>query len=397
MPYIKNKHGRITEVDESRLADLLKQHGMTAPNDEEIAIYKAERQAIYNKLQDKEPTHDSRVFFCTVTQNANGYGASSRCIIDELKRIGISASLHNEGQDIGLLYHAPFTLPSMNTPYRVVYTMFESTRIPDEWDEYLPDADMILVPSKWVAGVFGEKGYTTKVVPLGYNSRVFTYRAREEKRKNRKPFVFLHYEAFNARKGFMELWKAWTDTFEKDEPVKLILKTVRNTAPFPIPKSEYPNVEVITGAMSEGELADLCASADCFVFPSRGEGFGITPLEAMATGLPAIVPNAHGITEYFDKDYMYEVKVEGQCPALYSKYKEGVGTMSLCDVKHLGQQMRWVYEHEEEAREMGKKASEYVKQWTYEHTARHLAQVFKEVRLLKSKNRRLERLPLVRL
>jgi alpha-1,3-rhamnosyl/mannosyltransferase len=36
-------------------------------------------------------------------------------------------------------------------------------------------------------------------------------------------------------------------------------------------------------------LAALYASASVFVFPSEYEGFGLTPLEALAAGVPSIV------------------------------------------------------------------------------------------------------------
>lgn len=260
--------------------------------------------------------------------------------------------------------------------------MFESDKLPHDWKDYLDAADKVLVPSTWCQKIFKQSGIESEVVPLGYDDDVFKYKPRKLKRSERKDFVFLHYNAFNARKGFLELFKAFTQEFAPDEPVKLVLKTTLKSCPagFPLIPSQYPNVEAIYGACSEEELAELCGKADCFVFPSRGEGFGQTPLEAMATGLPAIVPNAHGISEYFDPEFMYEVKVADTCPALYSRYKgEDVGKMVVCDVDDLRKQMRYVYEHPKEAMEMGKAASEYVKNWTFKKTVANLKNIFDDV------------------
>jgi glycosyltransferase involved in cell wall biosynthesis len=41
----------------------------------------------------------------------------------------------------------------------------------------------------------------------------------------------------------------------------------------------------------------LYRGADCFVFPSRGEGFGLPPLEAMACGTPVVASRAASIPE----------------------------------------------------------------------------------------------------
>ncbi|MGH9627449.1 MAG: glycosyltransferase family 4 protein, partial [Bryobacteraceae bacterium] len=46
------------------------------------------------------------------------------------------------------------------------------------------------------------------------------------------------------------------------------------------------------------ELGDLYANADAFLHPNPREPFGIAPLEAMASGLPVIAPNAGGVLTY---------------------------------------------------------------------------------------------------
>lgn len=379
MLYLKNKGGRIVSINSQADYEKYLTLGFTVPAEKEI---ETEQKAKIEMVQNmKNPIEfDNSVFLATVSQGgADGYGIASAKLLKELKALGIKISLGYNNQKIGFLFHAPYSLLKMENPYRIIYTMFESDKIPDDWKDYLEAADKVLVPSRWCQDVFKKAGVDTEVVPLGYDDNIFTYKKRDNKRKSRKDFVFLHYNAFNARKGFLELFKAFTEEFQPDEPVKLLLKTTLSSCPagFPLVPSMYPNIQIIYGSAPEEKLAEICHGADAFVFPSRGEGFGQTPLEAMATGLPTIVPSAHGISEYFDPEYMYEVKVADTCPALYSRYKgENVGKMVVCDIEHLKKQMRHIYEHQEEAMEKGKLASEYVKNWTFSKTAQQLKGIF---------------------
>jgi glycosyltransferase involved in cell wall biosynthesis len=54
---------------------------------------------------------------------------------------------------------------------------------------------------------------------------------------------------------------------------------------LPTLKAQYPGA-IFLGARTGEELADIYASADLFVFPSRTDTFGIVLLEALASGLP---------------------------------------------------------------------------------------------------------------
>ena len=51
---------------------------------------------------------------------------------------------------------------------------------------------------------------------------------------------------------------------------------------------------------SRPELARLLVSADVFVHPNAREPFGIGPSEAMASGIPLVVPDTGGVMEYAD-------------------------------------------------------------------------------------------------
>ena len=53
-------------------------------------------------------------------------------------------------------------------------------------------------------------------------------------------------------------------------------------------------VETIVGKVDMAREIEIYSMADCYVQPSRGEGFGLQPLQAIAQGIPTILTDAHG-------------------------------------------------------------------------------------------------------
>ncbi|HIG66145.1 MAG TPA: glycosyltransferase family 1 protein [Methyloprofundus sp.] len=54
---------------------------------------------------------------------------------------------------------------------------------------------------------------------------------------------------------------------------------------------------ILPGYMPNHQLQQLMASAHCFLYPSLYEGFGIPPLEAMASGVPVITSDCTSLPE----------------------------------------------------------------------------------------------------
>ncbi len=61
------------------------------------------------------------------------------------------------------------------------------------------------------------------------------------------------------------------------------------------------------------DIDKICKASDVFVFPSKREGLGLAALEAMASGLPIITSNVHGIVDY---------SVDGETGYLFSPTDE---------------------------------------------------------------------------
>ena len=74
----------------------------------------------------------------------------------------------------------------------------------------------------------------------------------------------------------------------------------------------FPGKVVQFGHLDKELLADYYASADVFVHPNPREPFGIAPLEAMASGVPVVAPNAGGILSYATDENIWLVEPNGE-------------------------------------------------------------------------------------
>jgi hypothetical protein len=79
-------------------------------------------------------------------------------------------------------------------------------------------------------------------------------------------------------------------------------------------RAELPRVVVIQRDASRHEMRRLYAAADCFVLPTRGEGWGLPAFEAMTMALPTIVTNCAGPSAFASGRSAYPLKVEGAHP-----------------------------------------------------------------------------------
>lgn len=77
-------------------------------------------------------------------------------------------------------------------------------------------------------------------------------------------------------------------------------------------KKAAPGKLKLLGHLDKETLANYYANADVFVHPNPKEPFGIAPLEAMASGVATVAPNAGGILSYATNDNAWLVEPEGE-------------------------------------------------------------------------------------
>jgi len=311
--------------------------------------------------------------------NTDGYGMSGKSIKDYAINHGVYLNRKYRGQKVALVYHLPNAQTLTKSPIKIQYTMFETEKVPDFWKPYLKAADRLLTPCEFCTDVFtSESGRKAETVQLGYEPAFFEH--IERKRTPEHVFTFYHYDAFKYRKGWDLIFTAFNEEFSADEPVQLVYKTTLYHTP---PLFMYPKIKVIKGRVSGDEFMGLLEQADCFVFPSRGEGFGLTPLEAMATGLPAIIPNTMGMREYFNPEFNYGLDVV-ETKAIYDNVEfKGLdlGHYQTPTVESLKKAMRQAYNDYKAGKfslEYSRKIAAYAQQFTIEKTAEKICAILKE-------------------
>lgn len=380
MALLVNLKGRLVEVEGQAQIEKRIEEGFRLADENEKEAYYLEREII-------PPAQKGEgIFFRRNPERPHGYGESTKPLVKALSKAGIPISHEYTGQDIGMVYAYPHPLASLETNKKVLYTMFESTSIDPEWVPYLNMADRIFVPSHFCQDAFATRGVKTEVIPLGYNPASFYYKEKEDD----GIFTFSMYNAFDMRKGWDILFGAFTEEFKQQKDVKLILKTVAKKLPFPILRSEYPNVEIINESVGQNKLRELLYKTDCFVFPSRGEGFGLTPLEALACGTTSIIPNASGMSEYFNDKYFIELEIEGLRAAIYEHFDINVvGKMVEPSKKDLRKKMRWAYENREKCWQMGREGAKWVKDnYTIQRTGVTLANKLRSIGKIHTEERK---------
>ncbi len=121
---------------------------------------------------------------------------------------------------------------------------------------------------------------------------------------------------------------------------------------------EQQSYIILTDYVKEDQLAWLYQNAAFFVLPSKYEGFGLTPLEAMALGCPVISSNAACLPEVLGK-----------------------GALFFENNNHhdLIEKMLYIITHHTICKELSKKGQEWVKKYSWNNTTNSLLQLYEKI------------------
>jgi glycosyltransferase involved in cell wall biosynthesis/tetratricopeptide (TPR) repeat protein len=290
--------------------------------------------------------------------------------------------------DVTIRHHFP---PSWSRPEHgklVVIQPWEYGHLPQDWVPRAGAVDEVWAYSRFVREVYARSGVPAekvRVVPLGFRPEVFQPEGPHYPLRTEKWTRFLFVGGALDRKGADLLLQAYLRAFRREDDVCLVMKDM-GTRTFYQGQTfadayrqvqadpRAPEVHYLDDDLSDLELAALYRSCTAVVLPYRGEGFGLSPLEGMACGLPVIVTAGGPTDDYVSDETGLRVPQRRRCTG-----DRKVGPFSCTgdpwqlepDLDALTDALRWVHDHPEEARQRGLAGREQAAAWTWSTATAH--------------------------
>lgn len=220
-----------------------------------------------------------------------------------------------------------------------IFTMWEATVLPEQMRENILEFETVIVPSLQNQELFSFYHPNVQFCPLSVDTDIWHYTPRQEP----GPFFNFLVAGSGSRKAPDIAVAAFNKAFPWGStgtgPIPhLIHKSPRGQEP----EIDYPrDSHVISGFISDEDEIALYERAHCYLGPSRGEGFGLQPLQALAQGCPAIITAAHGHLDFIDLAY----GVPAELVKAGDFMMGDAGLWWEADVDAMAEQMRWVYDN----------------------------------------------------
>lgn len=277
------------------------------------------------------------------------------------------------------------------------FSMWEDTLVPPIWEDSFKIPDAIAVPSKFCLKTFQEFAdrleITTPIryVPLGVNPALYVPRQRKWSKESKEPLTFLWTASrmHEERKGAQASYEAFCRAFPNgDENVKIILRAAMDA--YLADRDQFngwakqaardPRVVLHFGRITDKEKAEFYYKAHALIYLSHGEGFGMVPLQAAATGMPCIVTSGTSMDDYIDDCNMIGVESSEEKSGIWTRWQtNSQGKWRKPNIDEAAAKMRELYENFNLYAVRALNGYNTLrKEWSYERGAKALAAVVDE-------------------
>ncbi len=234
---------------------------------------------------------------------------------------------------------------------KIACSVIEFNQLPDGWSDVINNFfDAVVVPDVWLVDVYKKSGVSVPIFCIPQGILIRDYLSIVSCKKEERPFTFGCVARNYPHKNMLKLLKAFCAEFGADFSVQLKFHVkedpILNCELFDfVAQTGVLNVEIDEHILSRSEYLEWMAGLDCYVLISKGEGFSITPREAMALGIPCILSNNTAHKTICDSGYVRAI----ECPYRFSAYYPMThayvpGCDFDCDIQEVQKALREVYE-----------------------------------------------------
>lgn len=219
--------------------------------------------------------------------------------------------------------------------------------IMDRAEREIAAAQKFLVPSKFVSTSLKYSGAEESQMlycPYGVDVSQFSQKKYDDadKIKNR-PLRCIYVGGVKELKGISYLLEAFQNIPKKEAELTVV------GAFNPKDKDIQPYVNRVrfTGMVLHSEIPKLLQKADIFIFPSLGDGFGLSVLEAATVGLPLVISENSGVAD------------------IIRNFTEGI-IIPIQSSEAIQNAVKWFIDHPERIQFMGNAARKKALEYTWE-------------------------------
>lgn len=281
---------------------------------------------------------NSRIKSTDTISGINGYGTATIGMLESLERLGYKVSLNDPTADVGLCFDQPQHWEFYGNQYKIGYLPWESTVLMPGWAKLMNQCDEIWTPSPIVAAWF--KQYNDVTAPVYVYEHGIGPEWKPQRRQPGDKIRFLNIGGEATRKLGWDCLDTWRTVFVDDDRVTYTMKTV-NTDWNKFNILRGGKVTFLSNKMDLASLQDLFYSHDIYVYNSAGEGWGLTPFQAIASGMPTITPAKWApYGNLLDPNLVVDSELKRTpWPELHP------GDVFIPDIKSLGERMLYAVEH----------------------------------------------------
>lgn len=256
----------------------------------------------------------------------------------------------------------------------LVFTMWETTRLPEAVVAAINRAACCIVPSDWVLQSFMESGVTAPLrkVPLGVDPTIFNPGGKS---KRNARFRFGSCCRFccdgNPRKNLTAVVRAFSLAFPNQEPVDLVFKGYDTG----VPSFADGRITLVNDFWEDDfKLAEWYKTLDACINVASAGGWELHLQETMAVGVVPISVHYSGEREFFDESCGFVVKHKIVRPS-WNVYS--LGEWCEPDIDDLASQFRKAYGCQNIG-ELSASAARSAARFTWERAAAELEDVIDE-------------------